>query len=94
LRRNLRARFPELTFFFQPADIVSQILNFGLPAPIDVKVAGYKSEANYAVAKEIRERIARIPGATDVFVHQSFDAPTLNLDVNRTLLAKEGLNGR
>src|SRR6266436_3346744 len=94
LRRNLRARFPDLTFFFQPADIVSQILNFGLPAPIDVKVAGYKSEANYAVAKEIRERIARIPGATDVFVHQSFDAPTLNLDVNRTLLAKEGLNQR
>ena len=94
LRRNLRARFPDLTFFFQPADIVSQILNFGLPAPIDVKVSGYKRDANYAVAKEIRERIARIPGATDVFVHQSFDAPTLNLDVNRTLLAKEGLNQR
>ena len=94
LRRNLRAKFPDLTFFFQPADIVSQILNFGLPAPIDVKVAGYKSEANYAVAKEIRERMARIPGATDVFVHQSFDAPTLNLEVNRTLLAKEGLNQR
>jgi len=94
LRRNLRARFPELTFYFQPADIVSQILNFGLPAPIDVKVSGYKRDANYAVAKEIRERIARIPGATDVFGHQSFDAPTLNLTVNRTLLAKEGLNQR
>ena len=94
LRRNLRARFPELTFYFQPADIVSQILNFGLPAPIDVKVSGYQRDANYAVAKEIRERIARIPGATDVFVHQSFDAPTLNLAVNRTLLAKEGLNQR
>jgi len=94
LRSNLRARFPELTFYFQPADIVSQILNFGLPAPIDVKVSGYKRDANYAVAKEIRERIARIPGATDVFVHQSFDAPTLNLAVNRTLLAKEGLNQR
>src|SRR5438552_724607 len=94
LRRNLRARFPELTFYFQPADIVSQILNFGLPAPIDVKVSGYKRDANYAAAKEIRERIARIPGATDVFVHQSFDAPTLNLTVNRTLLAKEGLHQR
>jgi multidrug efflux pump subunit AcrB len=94
LRRNLGSKFPDLTFFFQPADIVSQILNFGLPAPIDVKVAGYKSEANYAVAKEIRDRIARVPGATDVFVHQSFDAPTLNLEVNRTLLAKEGLNQR
>jgi multidrug efflux pump subunit AcrB len=94
LRQKLSARFPDLTFFFQPADIVSQILNFGLPAPIDVKVAGYNRDANYAVAKEIRDRIARIPGAADVFIHQSFDSPTLNLDVNRTLLVKEGLNQR
>ena len=94
LRQNLRSRFPALTFYFQPADIVSQILNFGLPAPINVKVAGYNRDGNYAVAKEIRERIARIPGATDVFIHQSFDAPTLKLDVNRTLLAKDGLNQR
>src|SRR5436309_9362179 len=94
VRRNLQKNFPGLTFFFQPSDIVSQILNFGLPAPINVKVAGYNRDANYAVAKEIRDRISRIPGATDVFVHQSFDAPTLNLDVNRTLLAKEGLNQR
>jgi multidrug efflux pump subunit AcrB len=93
LRGNLRKKFPDLTFFFQPSDIVSQILNFGLPAPINVKVAGY-NPTNYAIAKEVRDRIARIPGATDVFVHQSFDAPTLNLDVNRTLLAKEGLNQR
>ena len=94
LRRNLRGVFPELTFYFQPADIVSQILNFGLPAPINVKVAGYNREANYAVAKEIRDRIARVPGANDVFLHQSFDAPTLKLEVNRTLLAKDGLNQR
>ncbi len=94
LRRRLRGAFPELTFYFQPADIVSQILNFGLPAPINVKVAGYNREANYAVAKEIRDRIARIPGAKDVFLHQSFDAPTLKLEVNRTLLAKDGLNQR
>lgn len=94
LRKNLETKFPNLTFFFQPADIVSQILNFGLPAPINVKVSGYDRQANYAVAKEVRDRIARIPGATDVFVHQSFDAPTLNLDVDRTLLAKGGLNQR
>lgn len=93
LRQHLRKKFPDLTFFFQPSDIVSQILNFGAPAPINVKVAGYHP-GNYAVAKEIRDRIARIPGASDVYVHQSFDAPTLNLDVNRTLLAKEGLNQR
>ncbi len=94
VRKHLHEKFPELTFFFQPADIVSQILNFGLPAPIDVKVSGYNRDANYAVAKEIRDRIAKIPGAADVFIHQSFDSPTLNLDVNRTLLAKEGLNQR
>jgi len=94
LRDRLKSKFPNLTFFFQPADIVSQILNFGLPAPIDIKVSGYNREANYVVAKEIRDRVARIPGATDVFVHQAFDAPTLNLNINRTLLAKEGLNQR
>lgn len=94
VRRNLQEKFPQLTFYFQPADIVSQILNFGLPAPINVKVAGYNRETNYIVAREIRDRIARIPGARDVFVHQSFDAPTLNIDVNRTLLAKDGLNQR
>jgi CzcA family heavy metal efflux pump len=94
VRRNLRAKFPDMVFFFQPADIVSQILNFGLPAPINIKVSGYNREANYALAKEIRDQVARVPGATDVFVHQSFDAPTLNLNVNRTLLAKEGLNQR
>ncbi len=93
VRRNLRQKFPDLTFFFQPSDIVSQILNFGLPAPIDVKITGY-NPTNYAIARELRDRIARIPGATDVFVHQSFDAPSLNLEVNRTLLAKEGLNQR
>jgi multidrug efflux pump subunit AcrB len=94
LRRNLQASFPNVTFFFQPADIVSQILNFGLPAPIDIKVSGYSRDANYAIAREIRDRVARIPGAEDVFVHQALDAPTLNLDVNRTLLAREGLSQR
>src|SRR6185369_15350325 len=82
VRANLRKKFPDLTFFFQPSDIVSQILNFGLPAPINVKIAGY-SPTNFAVAKDIRDRIARIPGATDVFVHQSLDAPTLKLDIDR-----------
>jgi CzcA family heavy metal efflux pump len=94
LRRRLPAQFPELTFFFQPADIVSQILNFGLPAPIDVKVAGYNRDANYAIARELRDRIARIPGAVDAYVHQSLDAPTLDLNVDRTLLAESGLKQR
>ncbi|MDB6122323.1 MAG: hypothetical protein JWQ71_1316, partial [Pedosphaera sp.] len=94
LRQNLHAKFPELTFFFQPADIVSQILNFGLPAPINVKVAGYNHDANFALAQELRERISKIPGAVDVYVHQSLDAPTLDLNVDRTLLAKIGINQR
>jgi CzcA family heavy metal efflux pump len=94
LRQSLRAKFPDLTFFFQPADIVSQILNFGLPAPINIKVAGYNRDANFAIAQELRERIAKIPGAADVYVHQSLDAPTLDLNVDRTLLAKNGINQR
>ena len=61
LRRELPRGFPELTFYFQPADIVSQILNFGLPAPIDVQVAGYDPR-NYEIAREIRSEIARGPG--------------------------------
>ncbi|MDB6111966.1 MAG: hypothetical protein JWR69_3716, partial [Pedosphaera sp.] len=71
LRQSLHTKFPELTFFFQPADIVSQILNFGLPAPINIKVAGYNRDANFAIAHELRERIAKIPGAADVYVQQS-----------------------
>jgi CzcA family heavy metal efflux pump len=94
LRRTLRAKFPDLTFFFQPADIVSQILNFGLPAPINVKVSGYNRDANFAIAQALRERMAKIPGAVDVFVHQSLDTPTLDLNVDRTLLAKNGINQR
>jgi len=94
LRKSLPAKFPEATFFFQPADIVSQILNFGLPAPINVKVSGYNRDANFAIAQELRERIAKIPGAVDVYVHQSLDAPTLDLNVDRTLLAESGLNQR
>jgi len=94
LRKSLRAKFPELTFFFQPADMVSQILNFGLPAPINVKISGYNRAENFTVAQELRDRIAQIPGAVDVYVHQSLDAPTLDLNVDRTLLAMNGISQR
>ncbi len=66
LRQKLAARFPDLSFYFQPADIVSQILNFGLPAPIDIQVAGYADKPNYAIAREIEARVKQIPGAVDV----------------------------
>ncbi|HZN35966.1 MAG TPA: efflux RND transporter permease subunit [Pirellulaceae bacterium] len=91
LRRELPERFPNLTFFFQPADIVSQILNFGLPAPIDVQIAGLNRPQNIALASEIAERIRQIPGATDVHLHQVMNVPKLHIDVDQTRARELGL---
>ncbi|WP_263385128.1 efflux RND transporter permease subunit [Granulicella arctica] len=90
LRSQLQQQFPDLTFFFQPADMVTQILNFGLPAPIDVQVQGY-DPANYDIARHLRERLATVPGTVDVHMHQVVDAPDLHLDVDRTRAAQFGL---
>ena len=84
LRKELPKRFPQLTFFFQPADIVSQILNFGLPAPIDIQIAGMNRPQNYAMATEIAERIRTIRGVEDVHLHQVMNVPTLHIDVDQT----------
>jgi multidrug efflux pump subunit AcrB len=94
LRKRLRERFPDMTFFFQPANITSQILNFGLPAPIDVQVVGRDAEANYEIAKKLAARIARIPGAADVHVHQVADQPVIRLDVDRVKASEMGLTQR
>jgi multidrug efflux pump subunit AcrB len=94
LRQQLNTQFPQLTVFFQPADIISQILNFGLPAPIDIQVVGRNLQANYALAKQIETRVARIPGAADVHVHQIVDAPQLFVNVDRTRAAQMGLTQR
>ena len=83
LRQRLAARFPDLTFYFQPADIVSQILNFGLPAPLDIQLAGYAPQ-DYDLAREIEARVKRIPGAVDVGLHQVTNAPELRVRVDRT----------
>ncbi|HLY19904.1 MAG TPA: efflux RND transporter permease subunit [Bryobacteraceae bacterium] len=93
LRQRLNRRFPELTFFFQPADIVGQILNFGLPAPIDLQVIGplTNASANYALARQITARLARVPGAVDVHLHQVVDAPELRFNVDRTRAVELGL---
>src|ERR1022692_3432614 len=93
LRHRLTRQFPDLTFFFQPADIVGQILNFGLPAPIDVQVIGplAHAPANYALARQITARLARIPGAVDVHLHQVVDAPELRFNVDRTRADQLGL---
>jgi multidrug efflux pump subunit AcrB len=94
LREHLRAKFPHLTFYFQPADIVSQILNFGLKSPINVRVAGYNKAANLEITREMRDRIAKIPGAVDVHIHQDVAAPELRLNVDRSRLAENGLTQR
>jgi multidrug efflux pump subunit AcrB len=92
LRERLRAKFPDLRFFFQAANITNQILNFGLPAPIDVQVVGRDAPASYRIAKEIERRVALIPGATDVHVHQEVNYPTVRVDVDRTKADEVGLS--
>jgi len=94
LRHELSRRFPGVTFSFLPADIVSQILNFGLPAPIDIQTVGYDLEGNRAFADRLLERIKRIPGTVDLRVHQAFDAPKLDVNVDRTLASKVGYTQR
>lgn len=90
LRSQLPKQFPDLNFFFQPADIVTQILNFGLPSPIDVQVQGY-DPANYEIARRLRQRLAQVPGAVDVHLHQVVDAPDLHLEIDRVRAAQFGL---
>jgi len=91
LRQKLPERFPGVQFFFQPADIVTQILNFGTPAPIDVQVTGANQRGNYVVAEKLANEIRHIPGAVDVHVQQAFDAPTLHMDIDRTRAQYVGL---
>ncbi|OZI60426.1 efflux RND transporter permease subunit [Bordetella genomosp. 11] len=92
LRAELPKRFPGLEFFFQPADIVTQILNFGLPAAINVKFTGADVQANAGLANELVRSIRGIPGAVDAHVHQRLDLPTLNMVMDRTRLQQVGLS--
>ena len=94
LRRRLSETFPDTIFFFEPANITNQILNFGLPAPIDLQVVGYNATENYKVAERLRDRITRIPGAADVHIHQVFEQPQLNLNVDRVKAGQMGLTQR
>ncbi len=91
MRRQLPARFPGVEFFFQPADIVTQILNFGLPAAIDVLFTGADVRSNYTFAAKIMKQIRQIPGAVDTHIHQRLDLPTLALQMDRTQLQTLGL---
>ncbi len=92
LRTALPAAFPEDIFYFQAADIVTQILNFGLPAQIDVRTVGYDRVNNLRVAEELRQRIAAIPGIADAHLQQEVDAPAFYANIDRTRAAQLGLN--
>ena len=92
LRRALPMQFPGVQFFFQAADIVDQVLNFGQPAPIDVRVAGPDAGFTFGLASKIAKDLKRVPGLVDSHVFQVPDAPVLSIDVDRTLAQEMGLN--
>jgi multidrug efflux pump subunit AcrB len=94
LRLELPKRFPGAMFTFIPADIVSQTLNFGLPAPIDIQVVGRNLEANRNFAAGLLTKLARVPGLTDLRVHQVFNQPQLHFVSDRTLAAQAGYTQR
>src|SRR6201999_4546456 len=91
LRQQLPKAFPEDIFYFQAADIVTQILNFGLPAQIDVRTVG-RGTNNLAVAKQLRQRLAAIPGIVDAHLQQEVDAPAFMADIDRSRAVQLGLN--
>jgi multidrug efflux pump subunit AcrB len=91
LRIDLPKEFPGTLFMFQPADIVSQILNFGLPAPIDIQLRGPNVTKNLDLARRISDQLSRVPGAVDVHVHQVYDEPRLNITMDRSQAEQEGI---
>ena len=94
LRKRLNQKFPDVVFFFEAANITNQILNFGLPAPIDVQVLGRNAAANYDIARQIAAKVAQVPGAADVHIHQVVDAPAIDINVDRSKAGQVGLTQR
>jgi multidrug efflux pump subunit AcrB len=94
LRQDFAQKFPEDTFFFEPADITNQTLNFGLPAPIDVQVRGKDAASTAQIAAILQEQIKDVPGAVDVFMQQEVNAPKLNINVDRLKAQELGLTAR
>ena len=90
LTQSLRQQYPDVTFAFLPADMQSQILNFGLPAPIDIQIAGPDSESNRKFADSLLMQLRHVPGAADLRIQQAFDQPKLHLDVDRTKAIEGG----
>jgi multidrug efflux pump subunit AcrB len=91
LRRKLAATYPSTQFSFLPADMIGQILNFGLPSPIDVQVVGFNTLANREFANDLLQKLRGIPGAVDLHIHQAADYPQFNVDVDRTKAQLVGL---
>ena len=94
LRLRLAQDFPGTTFYFLPADMVSQILNFGLPTPIDVQVVGADLDGNRMFADRLLEQLKQIPGTADMRIQQPFDYPQLHIDVDRTRAQEIGFSER
>ncbi|HEY1507181.1 MAG TPA: efflux RND transporter permease subunit [Stellaceae bacterium] len=94
LRLDLPRQFPGTVFYFLPADIVTQILNFGIPAPVDIQITGSDLDGNRQVADQILDQLRHVPGIADARVQQAFDYPTLNVAVDRTKAAQGGLSER
>jgi multidrug efflux pump subunit AcrB len=91
LRRTLPNEFPGTEFYFQPADIVSQVLNFGLPAPIDIQLAGPNVRQNFDLARELLPRLKAVPGAADVHIQQAYNQPQLDINVDRVKAEQVGM---
>jgi multidrug efflux pump subunit AcrB len=94
LRRALRQGFPDESFFFEAANITNQILNFGIPAPIDIQVVGRNAPANYKIAQELERKIALVAGAVDVHIQQQVNTPALDFTVDRSKAGQAGLTQR
>jgi multidrug efflux pump subunit AcrB len=94
LRLSLASDFPGVTFAFLPSDMVTQILNFGLPAPIDIQVIGNNLEGDRAWAGELLQKIRRVPGTSDLRIQQAFDEPYMHLNIERTKAQELGFSAR
>jgi multidrug efflux pump subunit AcrB len=94
LRSDLAEKFPQETFFFEPADITNQTLNFGLPAPIDVQVQGKDAAETYRIAVRLKDKIKNIPGAVDVFIQQAVNTPEIDINIDRLRAQQLGLTQR
>jgi CzcA family heavy metal efflux pump len=92
IRKQLPGEFPGSSFYFQSADIVSQVLNFGVPSPIDIQVEGPDLDKSYAIARQLKDEISTVPGAVDVHVKQAIRYPALRINVDREKAAELGLS--